>query len=219
MDFPKYHKIQSVYKRHWDGPDKGKFMLGSWSTPEIGYLSDNVWEWTEKVDGTNIRIGWSPDLPDKVEIGGRTDNAQIPSRLLNRLNELFTAEKFQSTIASVEDDFPPIVLYGEGYGAKIQKGGGNYIPDGVDFVLFDVRIGSWWLKREDVEDIAARLGIRTVPVVGSGTIAEAISFVRMGISSDWGDFEAEGLVMRPKVEMQDRAGRRIITKLKGRDFK
>jgi len=40
---------------------------------------------------------------------------------------------------------------------KIQKGGGNYIADGVDFVLFDVWINGIWLERENVEDIAEKL--------------------------------------------------------------
>jgi len=39
------------------------------------------------------------------------------------------------------------------------------------------------------------------------------------IESVWGDFQAEGIVARPGVELFDRAGRRIITKLKCRDFR
>ncbi|KKL53664.1 hypothetical protein LCGC14_2273140, partial [marine sediment metagenome] len=49
----------------------------------------------------------------------------------------------------------PITLYGEGYGARIQKGGGDYRKGGdVSFRLFDVLIGETWLRRVDVEDVA-----------------------------------------------------------------
>ena len=41
---------------------------------------------------------------------------------------------------------------------------------------------------------------------------------RKGFSSQWGDFIAEGIVARPKVEMKTRRGDRIITKIKYRDF-
>ena len=33
-----------------------KFILGEWTTPELKYLKDNQWVFTEKIDGTNIRI-------------------------------------------------------------------------------------------------------------------------------------------------------------------
>jgi hypothetical protein len=39
-----------------------------------------------------------------------------------------------------------------------------------------------------------------------------------GFKSHWGDFIAEGIVARPKVELKTRAGHRIITKLKYKDF-
>ena len=44
------------------------------------------WEFTEKVDGTNIRVHWDGHT---VEFGGRTDKAQIPKPLLERLETLF----------------------------------------------------------------------------------------------------------------------------------
>lgn len=41
-----YHKIQSVFKRD----ERKKMLHGEWSRPEIEYLADNMWEFTEKVD-------------------------------------------------------------------------------------------------------------------------------------------------------------------------
>lgn len=202
-----YHKIQSIYKRD---ERTHKFIEGEWSLPEFDYLKDNEWEFTEKVDGTNVRVSWTGDA---VYFGGRTDDAQISSFLLARLQELFTREVFKRLYPET-----PMVLYGEGYGARIQKGGGNYKSNGVDYVLFDVLIGDLWLERCNVNDIAQVLGIQFVPVVGQGTITDAVDMVRGGLRSQWGEFQAEGLVIRPKVELRTRRGHRVISKLKTRDF-
>jgi len=206
----KYHKIDTMFKRDMD--NGGKIIFGQWAVPEIAYLAANDWAWTEKVDGTNIRIYWDAE---GISYGGRTDNAQIPAALIKRLNELFYDR--QSKLAEVFPDSGAI-LYGEGYGAKIQNGG-KY-KDHADFVLFDVKIDNWWLKREDVNDVAAKLGIESVPVVGYGTLYEAIDLVTSdNFKSHWGDFEAEGIVARPTTELFTRRGDRIVTKIKTRDFR
>jgi len=206
-----YPKIQSIFKRD---EKTHKFINGQYSSLEFEYLKDNLWQFTEKIDGTNIRVGWEANDSGEFELryGGRTSNAQIPTFLLSRLQELF--DDFDWFLS-----FPDgVVLYGEGYGAKVQKGGGNYIPDGVDFILFDVLIDGWWLKRADVEMVAQSLGIKVVPFLGEGTINDAVTSVKGGLLSTFGEFQAEGMVLKPRVELKSRAGHRIITKLKGKDF-
>jgi hypothetical protein len=211
-----YPKIQTVFLR--DPATGMKTLLeGQWSLPEFAYLAGCEWVWTEKVDGTNIRVMFDGET---IRFGGKTDNAAIPLPLVARLNERFLPllATFRDIFVKPDDETPPAVcLYGEGYGAKIQKGGGNYRPD-QDFVLFDVKIGEWWLTRASVEDIADKLGIDIVPVVGRGTLPEMVEFVRHGYKSTWGNFPAEGVVARPSVELKARNGSRIITKLKQRDF-
>lgn len=205
-----YHKIQTVYLR--DPATQMRTLLeGQWALPEFEYLARNEWLWTEKIDGTNIRVIWDGV---SVRFGGRTDDAQTPTFLLQRLQDLFPAEKFKT----VFPDWSQAVLYGEGFGAKVQKGGGNYIKDGCDFILFDVRIGDMWLERPNVEDIASKAGLRVVPAVGRGTLLDAVEIVRKGIPSTFGLFPAEGLVMRPAVELTNRRGQRIISKVKHKDF-
>lgn len=206
-----YHKIQSIFKR--DMTSKRKTLIeGEWTLPEFEYLAGNAWTFTEKVDGTNIRVIFKDG---GIAFGGRTDDAQIPAQLVGRLNERF----LPMLQGLMDTTFPDgqAVLYGEGYGAKIQKGGGNYRVD-QDFVLFDVRVGSWWLQRADVEDVAQRLGLEVVPVIGEGTLHDAVAWAKRGIRSTWGDFEAEGIVARPKTELQTRGGQRLIAKIKCRDF-
>jgi len=204
-----YSKIQSIFKRD---ERTHKFIEGQWSLPEFDYLKDNLWEATEKIDGTNIRIAWVAESQE-VRFGGRTDNAQISTSLLAKLQGLFPKEKFIESYPEIS-----MTLYGEGYGAKIQKGGGNYIPNGVDFALFDVFIDGWWLYRTNIEDIAHNLGIKCVPLIGTTTLLEGINLIRRGLSSRYGDFEAEGIVLKPFVSLSNRKGERIITKMKHKDF-
>lgn len=204
-----YHKIVTVWNR--DPKTHFKTLLDHhWATPEFEYLKDVEWDWTEKIDGTNIRILWDGE---NVTYKGKTDTAQIPSFLLDRLKILFAPDYMKAVFNS--DSY---CLYGEGYGAKIQKGGGKYIADGVSFILFDVLCGGLFLRRFDVEDIARRLSISVVPIVGVGSLDEAIQFIKKKPYSLIGDCSAEGLVMKPCVELCDRRGHRIITKIKVKDF-
>lgn len=205
-----YDKIQTVFQR--DPQNNYKTLLdGEYALPELEYLQTNNWVFTEKVDGTNIRVMYDGK---EIAFGGKTDNAQIPALLIKKLQDRFLtqvqkfAEKFDSDVC----------LYGEGYGAKIQKGGGNYRQD-QDFVLFDVKIGEWWLQREDVEDIANFLGLDIVPVIGEGNLIEMVEQAKKGFNSVWGDFLAEGIVARPKTELRTRSGERLITKIKHKDFR
>lgn len=212
-----YHKIQTVYLR--DPENNYQTLLeGQFAKPEFEFLKDNTWVFTEKVDGTNIRVIFDGE---NITFGGKTDNAQIPAFLVQKLQERFLGtankKKFREIFNNPNGD-TEVCLYGEGYGAKIQKGGGNYINDGVDFVLFDVKIGDVWLERENVEDIAKKLDVPVVPIVGEGTLTEAVELVRKGFDSQWGDFVAEGIIARPKTEIKNRLGDRVITKIKHKDF-
>lgn len=211
----KYHKIPTVFER--DPENRFKTLIkGQFATPELEYLADNMWVWTEKIDGTNIRVTWHPESQN-VWYQGKADTSEIPPFLLKKLEELFPVEKFEKTYP--HEDLATMVLYGEGYGNKIQKFGKNYIPDDVGFILFDVRVQEWWLRRDDVHDVAKNLGIPHVPVIGKGSLWEAVYFAQRGFTSHVADTaRAEGLVMRPELELFDRAGDRIICKIKERDF-
>lgn len=207
-----YHKIYGPFKRETEGPNRNKVIIGDWTKPEFEYLKDNLWTFTEKIDGTNIRVGWDGH---KVEFGGRTDNAQIPAKLVAKLRELFPEELFEQAFG--END---AILFGEGYGVGIQRGGGNYRQD-VSFILFDVRVGGWWLKREGIEDIAKKFGIDVVPILSNTTLTDMIEVMKSynGVNSTFGAFDAEGVVGTPNVPLFTRSGERIIIKIKSKDFK
>lgn len=208
-----YHKINTIYKR--DEHTK-KILEGDYSIPEFEYLKNNLWSFSEKIDGTCIRIMYDGS---HITFGGKTDNASIPAKLLNNLNSFFLPlEGKLKEIFKVEEGAPcSICLYGEGVGSGIQSGG-NYSAV-QKFVLFDIKIGEWWLQRKDAEDIANKLNLEIVPIIGTGTLDDAVALAKAGIVSTYGNFKAEGIVARPVVELFTRGGQRIITKIKCRDFK
>ena len=121
-----YHKIQTLFKR--DEKTK-KLIEGEFTDKTVEFIKDLKWQFTEKIDGTNIRIMWDGH---KVAFGGRTDKAQIPVGLMNRLVELFGGETneqlFEQKFGETE-----VMLCGEGYGEKIQNGG--LYRKGQDFIL------------------------------------------------------------------------------------
>ncbi len=208
----KYPKIQSVYKR--DPATKYRtFLTGEWSVPEFGLLADITWLWTEKIDGTNIRLTWDGET---VRLGGRTDNAQIPTGVI----EWFGAH-IVAIAAFLRGNEAPIgtTIYGEGCGRKIQRGGENY-GDTQRVILFDVLWGSTWMDRSGLEWVADMCGVGAVPTVARAPISTALDLCLAGLPSvvNDADFRAEGLVGVPELPLLDRQGNRIVTKIKCKDF-
>ena len=103
-----YVKIPNVFKREAFG--NNKLIEGVYSTPEIAYLKECYWVYTEKVDGTNVRVQWDGYT---TTFAGRTDKAQMPPHLMGRLAELFGGpekeELFEQKFGSSH-----VILFGEG---------------------------------------------------------------------------------------------------------
>lgn len=205
-----YHKINSLFKR--DAANKNRMIFGEYADPTFEMLANIPWRLTEKIDGMNIRAKWFA-ADSRIEFAGRTDNASIHPQLIERLRELFPVD----VLARHFDQ--DTCFYGEGYGNGIQKGG--YYSDEKDFALFDVKIGDCWLRRESVEEIAANMNIVAVTeYTGYYTLPEMVEFVcyMRPQPGAHGEYLPEGVVARPKVDLFDRQGRRVVTKLKVRDF-
>jgi len=205
-----YHKIETIFIRDMEGSKK--LVEGKFRSKEIEYLKNNKWIFTEKIDGTNIRIHWDGH---KVKFEGRTANSQIPSHLVSKLNELFggntNEEIFEEKFGETE-----VILFGEGYGTKIQNGG-LYRQD-VSFILFDVLINNVFLEKENCIEIAKSFNIEYVPIILEGTIEEAVNYVKSKPKSMIGQANMEGLVGRPEIELLDKQNNRIIVKIKVCDF-
>jgi len=207
-----YHKIETLFQRDMEGSKK--LIEGIYRDEIVEYLKDNKWIFTEKVDGTNIRVVWDGHC---VVFYGRTDNAQIPSNLVQKLNSLFLGTANEQLF---EQKFGanPVTIYGEGYGAKIQSGG-DYSSE-AEFIVFDVEVGDTFLERENIIEIAKAFGVEVVPIILEGTIQEAVNLIKTAPKSvvAKGVKEMEGVVGTPLKRIYDVHGDRIIVKVKVRDF-
>lgn len=205
-----YHKIETLFDRNSD------FTVNTAEYRKEVFRYITEWDVTEKVDGTNIRI--MLESSGDLTIGGRTNNAQMPADLFKFLSQKFTVDLMKERFWD-GDKTPSVCLYGEGYGPGIQKGGGLYRAD-KSFILFDCLVDDkWWLRKDALDGVASDLGCEIVPYLGRMTVGNIVEYVRnpfhSAISSK---ATAEGIVARPPEPMYDAAGKRIIFKLKTRDF-
>lgn len=221
-----YPKINSLWKRQaWyfdeeqkknsaNQPFRNSFIVGDYACPEFGSI--DKWEVDEKVDGTNVRIFWQPEDKFSPAFGGRTDNAQLPSRLLFHLQKTCNREKMQKVFPNVHR----VVLFGEGYGPKIQAAGSSYRSD-VSFILFDVWIDGWWLEKHSVIDIASQLDIEHTINQSVMTTQQVVDFVKSKPKSYIAEkpgFVMEGIIARSYPLMLFRNHRTpIMFKLKVKD--
>lgn len=227
MERMQYPKINSLWKREgWYFDEKAKadpsyqckrqsFIVGDYACPEFESVS--LWEVEEKIDGTNIRIIWTPQADSLLTFRGRTDKAQIPVQLIYHLQDTFTSDLMFKVFGSVQR----VILFGEGYGPKIQAVGGQYSDD-TKFVLFDVWVDGWWLNRESVVDCALQLSIPHCPSYGIMTKEQVIDLVKSYPNSRFSkdpDLIIEGVIARAYPQMLFRDDKTpIMFKLKCKDM-
>ena len=208
-----YGKIETLFER-----DEKTFKVRPDVLKNRTYSLLKTWHWTEKVDGTNIRCVWREG---HLTFGGKTDTAQIHADLIKWLYANISTIALNNTFPDKTGKPADVVIYGEGYGAGIQKGGGDYSAV-KKLIIFDVLIsGKWWLNYEAVCDVAAKMDLEVVPSFGEMSIKDAANFVRHGFKSKCAvnpDKDAEGLVGRPLETLFDKKGHRLITKIKTKDF-
>lgn len=210
-----YPKIETLYDRD---EKTHRVIPGKLRLPEFELVSR--WLVTEKIDGTNIRVHLHPD--GSVTYGGRTDAAQLHASIVTWLRERLAP-------ARVSAAFEPgmeVLLFGEGYGPKIQKGGGLYRQD-VSFRLFDVAVlmdgKPWWLTWANVIDVAKKLGIGHAPTLASAAGLE-LATTLVDLASEVASLDGgtgcrhEGVVCRTDPPLFTRKGQRLMWKLKVRDF-
>ena len=206
----KYHKIKTVHLRD----EQTHKLTNKFRDETVEYLKDNEWVFTEKIDGTNIRIFWDGL---RVSFLGRSDNAQIPKELNTRLTDIFMGEENEQMFEQKFNE-TNVILFGEGYGNKIQSG--KAYSDTQEFILFDVKINDVYLDRDSVNNIALYFGIKTVQTIFAiKTIDEAIKYVKTNPQSYLGNKPMEGVVGAPKMRLLNLKGERVIVKIKYKDYK
>jgi hypothetical protein len=193
-----------------------KIQPGVFSKPEF----ENIWEWqfTEKIDGMSIRIEYDNSnlcYGSLLAFTGRTGKSILSQKMILYLKEKFKRSHLEEVFGEAKD----VVLFGEGYGGGIQKGGGKYREDN-GFILFDVWTDGWWLARESVEQVASELGIKCVPIIPGTTFEDAIAYVLSKPQSLITETEkmAEGVVAKSDPLLLFRNGNPLAWKLKCKDY-
>lgn len=127
----------------------------------------------EKLDGTNARIGASPEheRAEQVRVGGRTlmsDAPRFAQPEVVRVAERHPGLR-EALIQLARAHDAPLTVYGEVCGGRIQAMG--YIYGGrPHLVLFAARLGDAWLS--PTQPLAARPGGRVLPSLVQ--VAEAL---------------------------------------------
>ena len=211
-----YGKIETPFNRDMNGTKK--LIEGSYRDKTVEFLAPCQWYGTEKVDGTNIGVVWDGH---SVSYQGRTEKSQIPAKLVEALDVLFNGNVNEEIFEQMFGE-KQVILFGEGYGKGIQKKGAEYRDD-CSFILFDIYFpeSSLWLKRDAIESIATALGIDVVPIIFKGTLPQAVEFVKgkpNSVVAMPNESTIEGIVCKPMVDLHDRFGNRVITKVKVCDF-
>jgi hypothetical protein len=192
------------------------------------------WQWTEKIDGTNIQIEFHPEISEsiighpenarrvskfsQITIGGRTTAAQIPTGIVDYLKAYVDKQALEEVFG-----WKGAIIFGEGYGEKIQNGQDYLLPDDPfrqKFIVFDIAIRGendflYWLSRDNVIGICERLKLDVVPLIDRKSYSDVYDIVEEGFKSKLGNGtkDAEGVVGRPKVPLFDAKHRRLIVKL------
>ena len=239
-----YPKIENLFTRD---ETTHKLNMGDFRLPQFEQIAS--WLITEKINGMNIRLVL--DGNHEVFIRGRTDAAMLPKKFTcEALSHFPLVEDFRVTmikalesISQPDDGKRAMIVFGEGYGPGIQKGGGLYAPTKrlriFDVVTFRPQLReslgpttpSWdygrglWRTWEDVRMVADVLGLDTVPVVEEkGTIPQIIEYVYRAPRSDTsvldgaGELASEGVVARTDPYLYDFRGDRVMFKLKRKDL-
>lgn len=217
-----YPKIDTLYDRD----DRHFVIAGQLRRREFGIIKG--WSLTEKIHGRNTRVTLFDN--GEIEYGGKTDDAEIPPSLLEYLKRTFTPEVLKAALWLPDKTIPKVAtIYGEGYGPNMMPGSGKYRKD-VSFRLFDCLIegvsGSWWLERYSLEDVARKLGIKCVPIIGYiNSLPETAQDLYMMLSESVVAREesgtgamSEGIVGKSDPLVYDNRGNRLMWKLKMKDF-
>jgi hypothetical protein len=209
-----YPKIQTVWRRD---AQTYKVVPGEYSRPEFGMIDWNFWDITEKIDGMNVSFRYDSEM-DSIVLRGRTQNTEFRGSWVQPLRNI--RDHLYDGMRNIAHfhGLAYLTIFGEAYGPGIQNGG-DY-SDTVSFRAFDMQAEDAWLNAYEFEDNADKLHIETVPKITFAGRYDVEQFVQNGFKSWLGDGkqQAEGIVAKTSIPLFDRRGRRLIWKLKTKDF-
>jgi hypothetical protein len=212
-----YPKIDNLYKRN---PDKlSELLVGTYTRPEFGLI--DAWDVTEKIHGTNVQLRFRNVFTRNFDINGRTDRAQFTVTQEEFLLEL--GDGIHTDVSRILNSFDldTLTIYGELYGPKIQSGG-NY-SESLGFRAFDMLVNDQvWLAPDDVRKNADLMNLEMAPYLGEMTTEQIFLLVAGGFKSTFAknrEYDAEGVIAKPRFNLYDQRNRRVMFKLKHNDLK
>jgi len=184
---------------------------------------------TEKIHGTNFRAGWVPFVANnwwrKALVLLRIDPkwqfvygshyVQLSEKLLydgyykkNIYAEIVKRYDLEKRIAKGQ------VIYGEIYGAGVQKGYDYGLKEERDLIIFDIQENGKWLAYDNFKAEADSMYIKTCPVLYRGPMKDSNLEQNMQGASVLAPEQKvrEGCVVKPVVEggLLPRKGAKVI---------
>lgn len=165
----------------------------------------------EKIHGTSTHISFNEGDLRFFSGGANHEN------FINIFDKDALLEKFK------ELGQEKVIIYGEGYGGKMQGMKETY-GNVLKFVAFDVKIGDCWLNVYKAEKVVESIGLEFVhydvintdlSTIEEYTYKPSVQAKRNGILEDKA---REGVVLRPLEEMTLNNGNRVIVKHKQEGF-
>ena len=166
---------------------------------------------TEKIHGTNARIGWVEGTLLAGSHGLQRKRPEPEAMATSTYWYPATLEPVRSLLDELRQSHPVAILYGEIYGSRVQSL--HYgRRDGLGFAAFDVLVGEHYLDSGDFAALCARHGVETVPILERGPFSlERIAELSRGRTTLPDQHIREGVVVRPVRERFDpRVGRAIL---------
>ena len=222
-EYGKEYKRRILLNPHDHRPDvQSKISVdlynSQYQTKEIAYLWACPWTVKRKLDGENIRIYWDGE---QALWNGKSNNFQCSAEFQNYMNNTFIEEIFEEKFGREKE----VYIYGEHMGPKVQ---GNELGlDKDELVILDVEINGTFLDKDGIINVASYFGVKSVYDYMDGALAsigEALDPIESSLEyfiwevaegelSDW-----EGIVCTPACNIKDHNGKRIIVKIKNKDY-
>lgn len=214
-----YSKIDGTCSKIAFFPSTQEILIGG--KTDKASSQHGQFEMLEKI-GENIKPQLCAMFPKEsarfTPIKDKETNKIEYYRLNGDKAETLCSDMYRVTLEEV-----PVYIYGEYFGAGIQKCGSRYIQNGNAFRVFDIKQQGWWTPKDVRDSLCKGLGLDTVPFLGIMTLKEIEDKVRSGFTTQ---FEGaadptmieEGIVARPVIPLCDGSGKRIIVKVKYCDY-
>jgi Rnl2 family RNA ligase len=188
---------------------------------------------TEKIHGTNFRLFFPAGMTsiDEIQYGGRNEELGTsggsfyggrPARWFKEQPAML--ERMRETFASYA--FSDVTVFGEAFGAGIQKGVKYVTDDAVLFRAFDIAVAESFLTYDLFVEVCDKAGLPRVPEIWRGdptiqnldALLEKVSAEaqKNGVT-DEGNL-SEGVVVRSNPLFRDVFGQWLIIKHKSEGF-